>query len=56
MIDPSSTWVGPDAQVGRDTIIYPSTMIMGTTQIGEEVHRRPQHAPHGHARGQPLRY
>ena len=26
----------PDAQVGRDTIIYPSTMIMGTTQIGEE--------------------
>lgn len=36
MIDPSSTWVGPDAQVGRDTIIYPSTMIMGTTQIGEE--------------------
>ena len=36
MIDPSSTWVGPDAQVGRDTIIYPSTMIIGTTQIGEE--------------------
>ena len=36
MIDPSSTWVGPDAQVGRDTIIYPSTMIMGTTLIGEE--------------------
>ena len=36
MIDPSSTWVGPDATVGRDTVIYPATMIMGATTIGEE--------------------
>ncbi|HIU04397.1 MAG TPA: bifunctional UDP-N-acetylglucosamine diphosphorylase/glucosamine-1-phosphate N-acetyltransferase GlmU [Candidatus Coprousia avicola] len=36
MIDPASTWVGPDATVGRDTVIYPATMIMGATEIGEE--------------------
>ena len=36
MIDPASTWIGPDATVGRDTIIYPATMLMGATVIGEE--------------------
>ena len=36
MIDPASTWIGPDATVGRDTVIYPATMIMGATEIGEE--------------------
>lgn len=36
MIDPTSTWIGPEVQIGRDTIIYPSTMLMGTTYIGEE--------------------
>lgn len=36
MIDPATTWIGPDATIGRDTVIYPSTMIMGTTAIGEE--------------------
>ena len=36
MIDPASTWIGPDATVGRDTIIYPATMLMGETVIGEE--------------------
>ena len=36
MIDPSSTWIGPDVKIGRDTVILPSVMLMGSTVIGEE--------------------
>ncbi len=36
MIDPSSTWIGPDVKIGRDTVILPSVMLMGGTVIGEE--------------------
>ena len=36
MIDPATTWIGPEVEIGRDTIIYPSTMLMGATSIGEE--------------------
>ena len=35
MEDPASTYIGPDVQIGRDTIIYPNTTIMGNTIIGE---------------------
>jgi bifunctional UDP-N-acetylglucosamine pyrophosphorylase/glucosamine-1-phosphate N-acetyltransferase len=34
-IDPQHTYVSPDAQVGRDTVIYPDTHIEGRTVIGE---------------------
>lgn len=36
MLDPTAVWIGPDVQIGRDTIILPQTMLMGTTYIGEE--------------------
>ena len=36
MIDPATTWIGPEVAIGRDTIIYPATMLMGATSIGEE--------------------
>jgi bifunctional UDP-N-acetylglucosamine pyrophosphorylase/glucosamine-1-phosphate N-acetyltransferase len=35
-IDPSSTYVDADVVIGKDSIIYPSTMIEGKTYIGEE--------------------
>jgi bifunctional UDP-N-acetylglucosamine pyrophosphorylase/glucosamine-1-phosphate N-acetyltransferase len=35
IIDPSTTWIDADAEVGVDTIIYPNTFIKGGTRIGE---------------------
>lgn len=34
-IDPSHAYVSPDAQIGRDTVIYPDVAIEGTSVIGE---------------------
>ena len=34
-IDPSHTYVGIDAQIGRDTVIYPDVSIEGATVLGE---------------------
>jgi bifunctional UDP-N-acetylglucosamine pyrophosphorylase/glucosamine-1-phosphate N-acetyltransferase len=36
IIDPENTYISSDAQIGRDTIIYPGTMITGHTIIGED--------------------
>lgn len=36
IIDPENTYISRDAQIGRDTIIYPGTMISGHTIIGED--------------------
>jgi bifunctional UDP-N-acetylglucosamine pyrophosphorylase/glucosamine-1-phosphate N-acetyltransferase len=36
LIDPAHTYVSPQAQIGRDTIIYPNVHIEGDTVIGEE--------------------
>ena len=35
MEDPATTYISPDAHIGRDTVIYPNTTIMGNTIIGE---------------------
>jgi bifunctional UDP-N-acetylglucosamine pyrophosphorylase/glucosamine-1-phosphate N-acetyltransferase len=34
-IDPSHAYVSPDAEIGRDTVIYPDVTIEGKTVIGE---------------------
>src|ERR1043165_4833576 len=34
-IDPSHVYISPDAQIGRDSIIYPDVTIEGATVIGE---------------------
>ncbi|MBD0373171.1 MAG: bifunctional UDP-N-acetylglucosamine diphosphorylase/glucosamine-1-phosphate N-acetyltransferase GlmU [Pyrinomonadaceae bacterium] len=36
LIDPAHTYISPQAQIGRDTIIYPDVHIEGDTTIGEE--------------------
>ena len=33
--DPDSTYISPDVEIGRDTIIYPNTTILGKCKIGE---------------------
>ena len=34
VIDPASTWVGPDVAVGADTVLHPNVYLEGTTRIG----------------------
>ena len=37
LIDPSSTYIGDDVIIGKDTIIYPGNVIEGKSIIGERV-------------------
>ncbi len=34
IVDPSSTWIGVDVRIGRDTTIWPGSVLRGTTEIG----------------------
>jgi len=34
IIDPASTWIGPDVIVGADTVVHPSVYLEGRTRIG----------------------
>ncbi|RCX18422.1 UDP-N-acetylglucosamine pyrophosphorylase /glucosamine-1-phosphate N-acetyltransferase [Anaerobacterium chartisolvens] len=36
IIDPASTFIGDDAEIGMDTVIYPGSIIEGKTVIGED--------------------
>jgi bifunctional UDP-N-acetylglucosamine pyrophosphorylase/glucosamine-1-phosphate N-acetyltransferase len=40
IIDPASTWIGPDVVVGPDTVLHPSVFLEGKTRIGSgcEIH------------------
>ena len=35
IVDPASTWISEDTEIGADTIIYPSTYIEGKNKIGK---------------------
>lgn len=35
LIDPERTYLSPTCTIGKDTVIYPGTVISGKTQIGE---------------------
>lgn len=37
LLDPENTYIDSDVQIGRDTIIYPGSIIQGDTVIGEDV-------------------
>ncbi len=36
LLDPHSTWIDPDAEIGRGTIISPSVVIEGPSRIGRD--------------------
>ncbi len=42
MIDPSSTYIDHGVKVGKDTVIYPQTIIQGDSAIGEDCRIGPQ--------------
>jgi bifunctional UDP-N-acetylglucosamine pyrophosphorylase / glucosamine-1-phosphate N-acetyltransferase len=35
IIDPAACWIGPDVELGADTIVYPGTLIEGKVSVGE---------------------
>ncbi|WP_053959574.1 bifunctional UDP-N-acetylglucosamine diphosphorylase/glucosamine-1-phosphate N-acetyltransferase GlmU [Sulfobacillus thermosulfidooxidans] len=41
IVDPASTYVDVDVEVGQDTVIYPMTFLRGKTRIGRECHIGP---------------
>ena len=41
IIDPKHTYISEDAQIGRDTVIYPNVTIEGKTTIGDGCEIRP---------------
>lgn len=34
LIDPNTTYIGPDVKIGKDTILYPNNILEGKTEIG----------------------
>jgi bifunctional UDP-N-acetylglucosamine pyrophosphorylase/glucosamine-1-phosphate N-acetyltransferase len=40
IVDPATTWVGPEVTIGPDTILHPGVYLEGRTRIGEgtEIH------------------
>jgi bifunctional UDP-N-acetylglucosamine pyrophosphorylase / glucosamine-1-phosphate N-acetyltransferase len=34
IVDPATTWIDVDVTIGRDTVIQPSTQLLGATRIG----------------------
>jgi bifunctional UDP-N-acetylglucosamine pyrophosphorylase/glucosamine-1-phosphate N-acetyltransferase len=41
IVDPASTWIDVDVEIGRDCRIEPGCVIQGRTRLGERVHLRP---------------
>ena len=35
-IDPAQAWIGPDATIGRDTVVWPQTHLIGACTVGED--------------------
>jgi bifunctional UDP-N-acetylglucosamine pyrophosphorylase/glucosamine-1-phosphate N-acetyltransferase len=35
LVDPATTYIGPDVRIGQDTVILPNTHLRGATTIGE---------------------
>ncbi len=47
IIDPDSTWISPETEIDRDTVIYPSCYINGKNKIGKNC----KIGPFAHLRG-----
>ena len=47
IVDPTTTWISPETEIGADTIIYPSCYINGKNKIGKHC----KIGPFAHLRG-----
>jgi bifunctional UDP-N-acetylglucosamine pyrophosphorylase/glucosamine-1-phosphate N-acetyltransferase len=41
LVDPASTWIDADVEIGRETVVEPGVRITGPTRIGEGCHIKP---------------
>ena len=41
LIDPNATFIGPEVEIGQDTVIEPFTFLEGSTKIGKDCHLGP---------------
>jgi bifunctional UDP-N-acetylglucosamine pyrophosphorylase/glucosamine-1-phosphate N-acetyltransferase len=41
IVDPASTWIDVDVEIGEDSLIEPGCVIQGETVIGERAHLKP---------------
>lgn len=41
IVDPQTTYIEADVEIGQDTVIYPGTMLKGKTKIGSDCHIGP---------------
>lgn len=41
LVDPDSTYIDVDVEIGRDTLVEPGCVIQGDSRIGEGVHLKP---------------
>jgi bifunctional UDP-N-acetylglucosamine pyrophosphorylase/glucosamine-1-phosphate N-acetyltransferase len=41
VVDPASTWIDVDVEIGRDSVIEPGCAIQGASRLGERVQLRP---------------
>ena len=41
IVDPASTYIDVDVEIGADTLIEPGCVIQGATRIGSGVHLKP---------------
>ncbi len=41
IMDPESTFIGPNVKIGHDVMIYPNTYLFGETEIGNDVRIMP---------------
>ncbi len=41
ILDPNTTYIGPEVTIGQDTIIYPNTHVRGESHIGKDCHIGP---------------
>ena len=47
IVDPDTTWISPETEIGADTVIYPSCYINGKNKIGSHC----KIGPYAHLRG-----
>ena len=41
LVDPASTFIDSDVEIGQDTVVYPNTHLYGATTIGSDCHVGP---------------
>jgi bifunctional UDP-N-acetylglucosamine pyrophosphorylase/glucosamine-1-phosphate N-acetyltransferase len=41
IVDPGSTWIDVDVEIGRDSVIEPGCSVQGASRLGERVHLKP---------------